>query len=462
MISDHELTRRQFIAMAAGGASVLWASSGCMSLGQPRRARILAPDQTLNLACVGVGGRGAGNLDGILKTGERIVALCDVDADSLEKAAEIVRAGNNKKVRLYRDYRRMLARETRLHGVLVSTPDHMHAPIAEAALKRGLHVYCEKPMTRTIDEGRRLVALAEKTGAVTTLGTQSGESNGTRRNFEIIQSGLLGPIRAVHAWTNRPFWPQGITRPAGADPVPPTLDWDLWLGVAPVRPFKNQVYHPFKWRGWIDFGTGSLGDMGCHILNLPARSLKMDCPDRISAETSEPSGESWPKSCAVRYTFPARNGMEPCDLFWYDGSRLPPEELLTDIRTRFGSVDGSGSIMVGDEGILYARCGYGDQGYLKLKGDEKFLGVSNHPRAKNVPVTLPRSPGMYQEWTQACKGGPEPFMSFRQSGALNELVLLGCVAIRAGRPIRWNVETMTDRDGMNLSPILQSLYRTGW
>ena len=255
------LNRRDFLAFTAlaAGASTMGA---CTAFGQTR-ARILGPQDKMNVGCVGVGGKGRSDMEAVLHCGDNVVAFCDVDRGRMDEAVKAVRergakaAQENKpeahlkdfNPRLYTDYREMLKAEKDLHGVTVSTPDHMHAPVAIAALKRGLHVFVQKPLARTIWECREMKTLARRGGAVTQMGNQGSCANGLRRGIEIIQAGGLGAIREVHVWTNRPIWPQGLDRPAGEDSVPENLNWDAWLGVAPMRPFKKDVYHPFKWRG---------------------------------------------------------------------------------------------------------------------------------------------------------------------------------------------------------------------
>ena len=296
------LTRRQFIcysALAVGGTAL----AGCAV---PRSRRLSANDK-LNIGVIGAGGKGAGDTD--CCAGENIVALCDVD--------ETIAASRRRKypnARFYKDFRQMLDREKTLDAVVVSTPDHVHAAAAAMAMRMGKHVYCQKPLTHSIYEARLLRKLAKQYQVSTQMGNQGSAEDGLRRAVEIVQAGLIGPVRQVYVWTNRPIWPQGMDRPSGADPVPATLDWDGWIGPAPMRPYKAEwpekaastgrrrrgaVYHPFAWRGWQDFGTGALGDMACHTANMPFRALKLGYPTEIEAA-----------SISVGYpSFSARNGM---------------------------------------------------------------------------------------------------------------------------------------------------------
>lgn len=283
---SNSITRRRFLRDMAVGTGTVVASATLLSMAgcdgdrqAQGSARIPQVGEKLRIGLVGVGGRGKSNLDGILGTDESVAAICDTDATKLDEAGKKI-GDRFPKARRYRDYREMFQTESDLQAVVISTPDHMHAPIGMTALARGMHVYCEKPLTRTVWEARRMNELASAAGIATQMGNQGSASGDMRHGIEIIQAGLLGTIREVHAWTNRPIWPQGIARPDGSDPVPDTLFWDGWLGVAPKRPFKADVYTPFKWRGWYDFGAGAFGDMGCHTLNMPFRALHLADPHR--------------------------------------------------------------------------------------------------------------------------------------------------------------------------------------
>ena len=302
-----------------------------------------AANEKVNVAIVGVGGRGRAHVDGIPKAGGNIVALCDVDDNNLGAAAKEHPAAHT-----YNDFRKMLdERHKEIDAVIVATPDHTHAVAAAAAMKLGKHVYCEKPLTHSIHEARYLTELAARQKVATQMGNQGHSGDNTRRIVEIVRSGAIGPVREVHAWTNRPIWPQGKDRPDGSDPVPDSLHWDLWLGPAPERPYvansplairvrprarrrrDDRVYHPFAWRGWWDFGTGALGDMACHILDASFWALDLKYPTAVEALGGEPrKPESAPSWEIIRYEFPARRDMPELKLTWYDGGKRPPGGAL--------------------------------------------------------------------------------------------------------------------------------------
>ncbi|HLP77731.1 MAG TPA: Gfo/Idh/MocA family oxidoreductase, partial [Candidatus Paceibacterota bacterium] len=287
--------RRQFLkttTLAAGAAT----------FGIPALLRGQNLNSKLNIACIGANGKGSSDTD--LCAGENIVALCDVDraycAGQLKKYPD---------ARFFQDFRRMLEEMgNSIDAVTVSTPDHFHAIAAAAAIQRGKHVYCQKPLTQTIFEARQLRDLARKHRIISQMGNQGSAEDGLRRAVEVIQAGVIGQVREVHVWTNRPIWPQGISQPEGADPVPPELDWDLWIGPAAMRPYKKGVYHPWNWRGWLDYGTGALGDMACHTVNMPFRALKLGYPSVIEAESSGMNGQTYPLASKIRFEFPSRGG----------------------------------------------------------------------------------------------------------------------------------------------------------
>ena len=258
------LNRRRFLKTTS-------LATGAVVFGVPTLLRAANLNSKLNIATVGLG-KGASDTDN--SSGENIAALCDVDVDRAAKMRE-----KYPDAKFYQDYRKMLDEMgSGLDGVNVATPDHMHAIVASLMMQHGKHVYCQKPLTQTIYEARYLRDLARKTGVVTQMGNQGSASDGLRRAVEVIQAGIIGQVHGVHVWTNRPVWPQGMDRPPGEDPIPATLDWDIWIGPAPMRPYKKGVYHPWNWRGWQDFGTGALGDMACHTVNMPFRALHLGYP----------------------------------------------------------------------------------------------------------------------------------------------------------------------------------------
>src|ERR1035437_794360 len=324
------ISRRQFLYYSALAAS----ATALTGYAQPQPRRLSANDK-LNIGVVGVSGKGS--VDTACCAGENIIALCDVD----DNAA----AGPRKKypnAAFYKDFRKMLEKEKSLDAVVVSTPDHLHATIASMAIRMGKHVYCQKPLTQTIYEARLLRRLAKEYNVATQMGNQGSAEDGLRRAVEVVQSGFIGPVRQVYVWSNRPIWPQGMDRPAGEDHVPATLDWDLWLGPAPWRPFKLElddsaakdtkskgksrrgVYHPADWRGWQGFGTGALGGVACHTVNMPFRALKLGYPVEVEAESSGIIKETYPLKSKSRFEFPAREGLPPLTFWWFDGGNPLP------------------------------------------------------------------------------------------------------------------------------------------
>jgi predicted dehydrogenase len=465
--SFRRLTRRDFIRYSAFATGALtFSGCGTTASTRPRAAarvgQLRKAGEKVNVACFAVGGKGWGEMMDMLNLDENVVAICDVDEERLNKAAAEVRK-KNPNVRLYRDYRKLLDQEEKnIDAVTVSTPDHMHAPIAYRAITMGKHAFVQKPLTRTIHESRLLRDAARKHQVVTQMGNQGSANDGTRRGVEVIQAGVLGPVRELHVWSNRPIWPQGIERPEGSDPVPPSLDWDLWLGIAPQRPYKKDVYHPFKWRGWHDYGTGALGDMGCHTLNLPFRGLKLGYATEVEAEASDRMKETYPKASKVRFLFPAREGLEPVTLWWYDGGWKPHEDLTQDVKATLGEVPKSGCLLLGEKGSLFSADDYGSRNYMKLKGEPKMMGLANHEAAKAVPQSLPRVTNHAKEWVDAIKGGPAPYSNFEIAAYLTEIILVGCVALRAGTKLLWDGPNMKAKNTGKAAAFVKPSYRYRW
>jgi predicted dehydrogenase len=460
-------SRRDFLKGLAAGAGALALPPSLLSLagcGQAA-ARVKPAGTPLNIAFVGVGGKGVANINGILGTGETIAALCDIDDHRMTEGREKTKVdGKFPTARRYRDWREMLAKEGDLDAVVVTTPDHMHAPVAMAALGRGLHVYCEKPLTRTVWEARRLRELASAPGLATQMGNQGSAADGMRRGIELVRAGVIGAVREVHAWTNRPIWPQGIARPEGSDPVPAHVWWDGFLGVAPERPFKQDVYHAFKWRGWHDFGAGAFGDMGCHTLNLAFHALQLADPLEIEGvKTSERMPETYPLSSTVRFRFGDRGGLPATTLWWYDGKHKFPDERMPAALKAHG-IKTSGLLLIGDAGIMYSDNDYNASQLIALKGEEKLVAVGEHPATKGPAITLPRAAkGHYQEWIDACRGGPTPFSTFAQASRLTETCLLGCIAQRVpGKVLGWDAAAMRFAASPEADALLKPTYRGGW
>jgi hypothetical protein len=436
---EKKITRREFISSA--GAVAAFTIVPREVLGGPRR---IPPSEKLSIAGVGIGGRGAGDLHEV--GSENIVALCDVDD---KYAAKVYKSYPNAKK--YHDFRKMLDKEKNIDAVVIATPDHTHAVIAMMAIKMGKHIYCEKPLAHSIYEVRKLTEAAREAGVATQLGNQGQASEGTRLVEEFIRDGALGPVREVHSWCNRPISPRGIDRPKETPPVPETLNWDLWLGPAPQRPY-NPCYLPFSWRGWWDFGTGVLGDIGCHQFVSIFRALKLGYPTSVEACSSGVNSETAPLASIVRYDFPAREGMPPVKLTWYDGGLMParPEELQEGLR--FGNPDDN--LFIGDKGKMLGH---------------RLLPESRSNEYGKPPRVLPRSPGHHKEWINACKGDEPAGSNFDLAGPLTEVVLLGNVALRMGQQLyEKGLKLYYDGPSMKVTNLpeankyIHNEYREGW
>jgi predicted dehydrogenase len=402
----------------------------------------------LNLAIVGCGGQGAENLKQV--AGENIVALCDVDQ---ERATDAFK--QFPKAKQFRDFRRMLdAMHRQIDAVVVTTPDHMHAPISLAAMDLAKHVYCEKPLTWSIDEARRMSRVAREKKLATQMGTQGMAHDGSRAGIEVIRSGVLGDVKEIHVWTDRAagWWPQGVDRPRETPPVPKTLDWDLWLGVAPRRPYHS-AYCPFVWRGWKDFGTGAVGDMGIHNVAMPFAALDLGPPS--SAEILATSGlkpETFPVWSRLKLEFARRGEHGPITLYWYDGGQKPSAELVGDRK-----LADNGAIVVGTKGTLSSAEWTG--------GDWILLPEDRFRKFKPPLPSVARAPEQshHQEWLRACRGGAPTFCRFDGfASRLTETMLVANLALRTGKSIRWNAETMEATGTPEASPFIRREYRSGW
>jgi predicted dehydrogenase len=462
------MTRRRFIystAVAAGALGI----SGCQTT--PRRPPRVPANDKLNIACIGTGGKGRSDTD--YCAGENIVALCDVD--------EVMAAPQQAKypnAKFYRDWRVLLEQEKSIDAVVISTPDHLHAAIASAAIKLGKHVYCQKPLTQTMYEARYLRQLAAEHKVITQMGNQGSAAPGLRRAVEVIQAGIIGSVREVHVWSNRPVWPQGLNRPDGTDEIPVTLDWDKWLGPAPERPYKRNAYHAFNWRGWFDFGTGAMGDMACHTTNMPFRALKLESPASVElVEHSELFKETYPKTSKIKFQFPARGELPAVDFYWYDGDPKdkdvkpfrPHPDLLADIRALQEAIPDSGCLLIGDKGRIFSPDDYGTRFYVRQNDEKELTPSKEHAATNAVPETVQRnllSPdhdaAHHLEWINACKGGPECYSPFAIGSRLTEFTLLGCIATRVGKRIEWDGLNLRSTNVPEVAQLVQREYRQGW
>ena len=519
---DPELTRRKFIkTTAAAGAAFMIVPRHVLGRG------FQAPSDLLNIATVGATGMGAVNTRAVMS--QNIVALCDVDFNLLDArldawskppkpqgprpqgppppptpwrnygpskaqiAADSRCAATDDEATLrrfveqqiprlqkYRDYREMLEKQKDLDAVIVATPDHMHAPIASAAMSLGKHVYVQKPLCWSVHEARHLAKKAQDNPKIVTqMGNQRHSADNSRRGIEYVQSGVLGEIREVHVWTNRPlgFWPQGIPRPArlttdpaqlrwdnrgvmqrfsaamagtnGAYPVPDKLSWDLFLGVAPVVEY-HPLYHPFNWRGWVDWGQGALGDMGAHLMDFPVWSLNLGLPTVIETETTPFNGVCYPSATTTYFQFPARKGMPPVKLTWYDGGLLPPdpEELENE------TLDPNGGVLyVGKKAKL-----------LHYSEGARLLPTSKHNSYGAPKERLPRVPHGEHEmnWVNAIKGTDQISVPFDYAAKLTEIMLLGIVSLRANSKLHYDAANMRVTNNVAANDFLTREYRAGF
>jgi predicted dehydrogenase len=450
-------SRRAFLGATATGTAGLALDFTIVPRHVLGGAGFVAASDRINVAGIGAGGMGGGDIVTVSRLGANIVALCDVDD---QRAAGSYRAF--PKATRYKDFRRMLDREaSRIEAVTVGTPDHVHAVASMAAIRAGKHVYCQKPLTHTLFECRALTRAARQAGVATQMGNQGHATEGARLTNEWIQAGIIGEVREVFVWSDRAgrLWKQGIGRPRETPPVPSTLDWDLWLGPVRARPY-HPAYAPVSWRGWWDFGTGALGDMGCHIIDHPVWALGLGPPSTVEARVTldgsvlddgRPNFETYPIAAIIAYDFPGRAGAPPVRMTWYEGGLMPPApvEMPRDQR-----LPENGVLYIGSRGKMY----HGSHG-----GMPQLLPRELHDRAARVPRSMPRSPGHYEEWVAACKGGPRPASNFDYAGPLTEIVLLGVLALRApGRRLLWDSEKLAVRDEPELNRHVHVEYRKGW
>ena len=404
------------------------------------------PSEKLNIAGVGVGGQGGGVLQDMKS--QNIVALCDVDS---VKAAGTFNAF--PKAERFKDYRVMLEKRKDIEAVMVATPDHMHAPVTLAALRAGKHVYVEKPMAHSIEEARLMTQVAKKTGLVTQMGNNGHAGEGLRLIREWIQAGAIGTVREIHGWSDRPgkWWKQPVERPAEGMPVPATLDWDLWLGGAPARPYHT-AYHPTVWRAWFDFGTGALGDMAVHNLDPAFYALDLGAPVAAEAQTSGLGQETYPAWQILTFEFAARGRQPAVKMTWYDGGKLPPKPA--DLGDEVDLSD-NGILFVGEKGTML--CG-------GWSGAPKLFPASRRESFQLPPKTIPRSIGHRAEWIQACKDKrpQDAKAGFAYSGPFTEALLVGNLASRLGKRIEWDAARMRVRNIPEAAPLIRKKYRPGF
>jgi predicted dehydrogenase len=365
------------------------------------------------------------------------------------------RSGEYHGCAAYTDFRELLEKQRDLDAVIVCTTDNLHAAVSLAAMKRRKHVFCQKPLTHTIYEARRMAEIAGETGVATQIAVANQASEATRQLCEWIWAGAIGPVREVANWSSRPFWPQALERPKELEPLPEGLDWDLWLGPAPTRPF-NHVYAPFAWRGWTDFGCGALGDMGSYSYDTIFRVLKLEAPMSVEASSTDRYEESYPLASIIHYDFPARGDMPPVKFSWYDGGLKPPrpEELEEGRPLKGEGEEDEGLLFIGDRGKIL--CSFNG-------GHPKLIPQSKMDQYKPPPPTLPRSPGNEREWLDACKGGKvKPGGNFEFEGMVTETLLLGNVAVRTGQKLTWDHSTMRVNNSDFAQNQIRPERRSGW
>jgi hypothetical protein len=482
----HYGNRRDFIK----SGSLLAATA----LVAPYIGRAQGANDRINVACIGVGGKGEGDSSHAYQAGGNIVAICDVDMGTLNKRDQTFRdraakEGRTYDAKKYQDWRKMFAELGKsIDAVTISTPDHHHGLAGITALKMGKHVYCQKPLTQTVYEAREMRRLANEKKLATQMGNQGSAGDGLRRAVECLQAGIIGGAKELHVWSNRPIWPQGIGRPEGEDPVPSELNWDVWLGPAPFRPFKKGVYHGFNWRGWMDFGTGALGDMACHTVNMPFRGLKLGYPNAVELELASRiyENETFPLTSRIRFDFPEREGLPATKFWWYDGNPKdknlsplrPNADLVKEIVAQRGDLPASGCLIIGEKGKLFAGDDYGSSFQVLLNDEKEYTDARKHPAAMAIPQSIPRVTDVFGdkgksdtdlamklEWFKAMKGKPEDAYSrFDVAAYLTETILLGCVALRngVGHKLDWDGPNMNATNDPQAARFVKRQNRKGW
>lgn len=460
-MSKTKTNRRQFLGTALAGSALLVGQTSKSSKARevqgpasPQHgAEMMLPEYILSgrkfrIAKVGCGNQGADDLREVLH--QDIVALCDVDYDWAKEGFDMV----SEDVPRFHDYRTMLDKlHDKIDAVMITTPDHTHAVIALAAMRRGKHVFVQKPLTHNIMEARALLHASRKYRVVTQMGIQGHAYRELRNMVDWIYAGVIGPVREVHCWTDRPIWDQNIARPQTPMPVPPRMNWDLWLGPAPERPF-HEAYHPFHWRGWWDFGAGALGDIGCHTMDAAFYALNVAAARhiKVSSVNGPFNHETLPEWSIISYEVPARGKLPPLRLVWYDGGKKPdhPKHLEASRELK-----GNGQLLVGEEGSILAD----------MRGESARIvpeARMQEVRKLKIPRLLWRSPGGYDEWIAACLGGPNCLANFEYAVPLTEFVHLGNLAIRARKEIHYDMREGRITNDPDINRFLGRRYRKGW
>ena len=432
----YRFNRRDFLKATAAATTLTVLGAGS--------AAAYAANEKVNVACVGVGNQGKVNRLWLAKDGANIVALCDIDKKAIDEAVK-----DHAGAKTWTDFRKMLQEQKDIDGVMVSTADHTHAVISMMAIQLGKGVCTEKPLTHSVWEARALGEAARKYKVATQMDNENHSVEGLHKVVEWVQAGVIGTVREVHIWTDRPIWPQGVKQRPASQPAPAHVDWDLWIGPAPYRDYHPGL-HPFNWRGYWDFGTGALGDMGCHFWDSAFWALKLGHPTTVEAEHEGNSNETGPKWAIVTYQFPARGDLPPVTVKWYDGHKLPPrpEELDADRQ-----LPTNGSMFVGDKGKILVN----DAASPRLIPESKMKDF------KQPPSTIARSLGHKIEWLNAIKGGPPAGCNFPDyGGPLAEVVLLGNLAIRVGKKLEWDGVNLKAKNAPEADQYIKREYRKGW
>ncbi len=456
-MKQNRSSRRGFLQVSA-------TALGAAAFGRPLillggEAGSTAANSKLNLAVVGCGGQGRGVMRGLLSRGANLTALCDPDPGQIDSArADALKSGGEatKGAKAYEDYRKLMDDASRFDAVLIGTPDHWHAPLCKAFMKIGKHVYCEKPLTHSVAEARELRELSRTSKVVTQLGNQGSASASLRRCTEVIQAGALGQIREIYEWGIGVNASEGSAE--GEDPLPPGFNWDLWVGPSALRPFKKDVYHPFRWRNWFDFGNGGLADICCHTINLPMRALDLDYPEKIVVNIQD--GKQLDGKAAVEFHFAARGNFVPVRLHW-QGNGTPPAEILQPLVDVYKDKTPGGLMIVGEQGCIYTSH-WNTNALIRLQGEPRLTDVLHHAATKHIPETLPRTPDHGQEWLDACRGEGKVFSDFDIGGKLTEIGLAGVLGVRMGRTLEWDGAKMQAKNAPEASKFIHSEYRTKW
>ena len=432
----HQTTRRTFLKAATATAA--------FSIIPQNLARSFAANEKVNMAIVGVAGQGGVNREWLARLGCNIVALCDPDSKRVNDALKA-----HPDAKTYAGFREMLEKQKNIDAVMISGPDHMHYPASLLAMKLGKHVCTEKPLTHSVWEARQLAIAAKKYKVATQHDHENHALDGLRTLVEWVKSGAIGPVREVHIWSDRPIWPQGLSKRPPTKPVPPTLNWDLWLGPAPYREYHDGL-HPFNWRGYWDFGCGALGDMGCHFWDSAVWALDLFAPSTIEAEQQGNSAETGPNWAIITFQFPARGSLPPCTVKWYDGKKLParPEELEPDRK-----LPSNGSLFVGDKGKIL----------VNDAASPRIIPESKMQAFERPKPFIPRVGDHKVDWLNAIRGGPPAGSDFALfGGPLAEVVLLGNVAIRTGKKLDWDHANLKATNAPEADQYIRREYRKGW